>query len=79
MNKVCDILLHWIANHDWKAAFYAVVPPRRFEKGKKAEKLRKRKEKRGTHVEYAGDSDEGDSEVKDGAPEAEASSDINEE
>jgi hypothetical protein len=50
VNEVCDILLHWIAARDWKAAFYAVVPPRKFEKGKKAEKLRKRKERRSTNM-----------------------------
>jgi hypothetical protein len=59
VKKVCDILLHWIATRDWKAAFYAVVPPRKFEKGKKAEKLRKRRERRATKVEHEDDSDEG--------------------
>lgn len=63
-------MLHWIATRDWKAAFYSVVPARKFEIGKKAEKLRKRKERRVTNVGYEGDSDEGDSEVRDEATQA---------
>ena len=82
MNEVCDILLYWIAARDWKAAFYAVVPPRKFEKGKKAEKLRKRKERRSTNMECEVDSGEGDSEAKDEVPEggmaAESTSDTDE-
>lgn len=82
MNEVCDILLYWIAARDWKAAFYAVVPPRKFEKGKKAEKLRKRKERRANNIEHGVNSDEGESEGKGGTPEkmaAESSSDNSEE
>jgi len=83
VNQVCDILLYWIVARDWKAAFYAIVPPRKFEKGKKAEKLRKRKERRATNIECEVNSDEGDSEVKDETPEedmaAGSSSDTDEE
>jgi len=75
-------LLYWIAARDWKAAFYAVVPPRKFEKGKKAEKLRKRKERRATNMDCEVNSEEGDSEVKDEAPKedmaSESSSDTDE-
>lgn len=80
MNEVCDILLHWIATRDWKAAFYAVIPPRKFETGKKAEKLRKRKERRSINVGCEGNSDGGDSGVDDEAPEeGEPSSNTDEE
>jgi len=65
VNEVCDILLHWITTRDWKAAFYAVVPPRKFEAGKKTEKLRKRKERRATNVRPEVNTDGGDSEVND--------------
>lgn len=68
MHEVCAILLYWIASRDWKAAFHAVVPPRKFEKGKKAEKLRKRQEKRVTGLGREGSPDEGDFDVKDDAP-----------
>ena len=61
-------MLYWITTRDWKAAFYAVVPPRKFEKGKKAEKFRKRKERRITDQGREGNPDEGDSDVKDEAP-----------
>ena len=67
MNEVCDILLYWITTRDWKAAFYAVVPPRKFEKGKKAEKFRKRKERKIIDQGREGNPDEGDSDVKDEA------------
>jgi hypothetical protein len=63
VNEVCDILLYWVATRDWKAAFHVVVPQRKFEIGKKVEKLRKRRERRTTDVEREGNS-EGDSEVK---------------
>ena len=78
MNEVCDILLYWIATRDWKAAFHAVVPSRKFEKGKKAEKFRKRKERRITDLAREDNPDEGDSNVKDEAPK-EDMSDISEE
>jgi len=68
VNEVCDILLYWIATRDWKAAFHAVVPPRKFEKGKKAEKNRKRRERRVTGLGREGNPDEADSDVKDEAP-----------
>jgi len=68
VNQVCDILLYWIATRDWKAAFHAVVPPRKFEKGKKAEKIRKRQERRATDLGREGNPNEGDSDVNDASP-----------
>lgn len=64
VNEVCDILLYWIATRDWKAAFHAVVPSRKFEQGKKAEKIRKRQERRITDLGREGNPDEGNSDVK---------------
>ena len=67
VNEVCDILLYWIATRDWKAAFQAVVPSRKFENGKKAENFRKRKERRITDLRREGNPDEGNSDIKDEA------------
>jgi hypothetical protein len=63
VNEVCDILLYWIATRDWKSAFHAVVPSRKFEMGKKAEKIRKRRERRITDLGREGNPDEGNSDV----------------
>ena len=61
-------MLYWIATRDWKAAFHAVVPPRKFETGKKAEKLRKKQERRVTGLGREDEPDEGDSDDSDEAP-----------
>ncbi|PVG03531.1 hypothetical protein CPB86DRAFT_779247 [Serendipita vermifera] len=67
VNQVFDILVHWVEWRDWKRAFLAVVPPRKFnEVGKGARRKQKGQGGEGVVVvngEPANDEEEGDSDL----------------